>query len=157
MSKLREALHDKITRFRELRGHPDYTSEIEQNAVIVTLRVLEELDEIAEYEPILLGGRGSVVVMVGTGAQDPPLDEQELAQARSFTEDHRLNCRHLVNELILTDPLLYKIEEIEELESWVFESLRKGWLKPPKLLSPQRHHESVFKLSRNREWKEKKH
>lgn len=108
----------------------------------------------ASEEPRLIPHDPTPCLIVG--AQDPPLDEQELAQARSFLEEHRLNYRHRINELILENPV-YKVEELEELEPWVFESLREGWLKPPKVFMPQRQPKSVFKLNRFREWKEKKH
>lgn len=52
MSKLKQALKDKIQEFETLIDHPDHNSEMEQNAIIVCLRELHELDQIVEYDDI---------------------------------------------------------------------------------------------------------
>jgi hypothetical protein len=50
MSKLKEALQAKIKEFEEHKINPMYQSDLEQNAIIVTLRELRYLDEIVEYK-----------------------------------------------------------------------------------------------------------
>jgi hypothetical protein len=50
VSKLKLALQDKIRQFEAYKTDPRYQTEMEQNAVVVTLRELRYLDSIAEYE-----------------------------------------------------------------------------------------------------------
>lgn len=50
VSKLKIALQDKIKEFEAFKTNPNYQTEMEQNAVIITLRELKYLDSIVEYE-----------------------------------------------------------------------------------------------------------
>lgn len=50
MSKLKQALQEKIEQFEGYIDKPGFDSDIEQNAVHTTLRVLRYLDQIVEYE-----------------------------------------------------------------------------------------------------------
>lgn len=54
MTKLKEALQEKIREYEACIGHPRYNSRIEQNAAETVLRVLKYLDSIAEYEEVEL-------------------------------------------------------------------------------------------------------
>lgn len=52
MTKLKEALQEMIIETKGLIGHPDFSSDIEQNAAFTLLQRLEYLDSIAEYEEV---------------------------------------------------------------------------------------------------------
>ena len=159
MTELKRALRDKLLHFRGLIGHPDYASEIEQNAAVKVVRVLEELDEIAEYEvPHGHVGFGAVelakIVAVMPGVvcvvAGPELTEKRDALQVAIDELPRPDYL----EGILIERIKCEDFERYELEPGVFESLREGWLKPPRILMPQRHPESIFKLNRFRESKQ---
>lgn len=51
MTELKKALQSKILEFEALRTNPNHQTEMEQNAVLVTLRELKYLDSLAEFEP----------------------------------------------------------------------------------------------------------
>ena len=52
MTELKKALQQKILEFEECKNNPNHQSEMEQNAVQVTLRELKYLDSLAEFEQL---------------------------------------------------------------------------------------------------------
>lgn len=52
MSKLKEAVQSKLKHFKSRLGHPNYSSDIEQNACECLVREFEYLDSIVEFEEV---------------------------------------------------------------------------------------------------------
>jgi len=52
MTELKKALKEKIKEYESYVNNPKYNSEIEQNAVKITLKELKYLDSIIEFEDV---------------------------------------------------------------------------------------------------------
>lgn len=91
-TELKRVLEEKIKEFESYKTNPNYQSEIEQNAVVITLRELKYLESIAE-----------IVV-------DPEPAEGEKQKKSNELRDEILNIleHHLGNDALY--PLLHMVE-----------------------------------------------